>query len=68
MKNDPYIIQELEKYLPVMSELERDTYFLCVTNILPINFSQKQVKNWEKQLTVHNDKIKNRFNGLTSLN
>lgn len=68
MENDPARIHELEKYIPVMSDEERDTYFLCVTNVLPLNFSPEQESNREKKLKKRNDKIQTRFDDTISRN
>ena len=66
MQNDPSRIQELEKYIPYMSDQERDTYFLCVTDVLLVSFTPEQEANWERQLQERNDRIQEKFDGKIS--
>lgn len=54
MENDPVKIQELEKYLPVRSEKEREIYFLCVANVIPLGFSKRQIFRWKTRLIAQN--------------
>lgn len=66
MKTTKLQILELEQYLPVMSEADRDKYFLCVIGAKSCDFSEDQVAVWSSLLLERNNEMKGRIDDAIS--
>ncbi|MCX6222431.1 MAG: hypothetical protein NTZ69_15780 [Bacteroidia bacterium] len=59
-------ILDLEQYIPVMSETDRDKYFLCVVGAKPDDFTDDQVAAWSLLLSARNNEMKGRIDDAIS--